>query len=148
MPTFGVVVDALHLDDRLRFLETVEDLAIEAFIPELLCRSGFLTGNGNRLALCLQHLNLAKLRHDLVRRKSLPGHVLSPFQFDTLTSSGSEKAGQVRCRSWSKTACRFTVPLPTAAPIPSNRHSNESGNPASRIIFKCTVTVIHCHRNP
>ena len=35
MQTFGVVVDAPHLDDRLRFLETVEDLAIEAFIPEL-----------------------------------------------------------------------------------------------------------------
>ena len=35
MRTFGVVVDAPHLDDRLRFLETVEDLAIQAFVPVL-----------------------------------------------------------------------------------------------------------------
>ena len=35
MRTFGVVVDAPHLDDRLRFLKTVEDLAVEAFVPEL-----------------------------------------------------------------------------------------------------------------
>ena len=35
MRTFGVVVDAPFLDDHLGFLETVEDLAIEAFIPEL-----------------------------------------------------------------------------------------------------------------
>ena len=34
MWTFGVVVDAPQLYDRLRFLETVEDLAIEAFVPE------------------------------------------------------------------------------------------------------------------
>ena len=32
---FGVVVDAPFIDDHLGFLETVEDLAIEAFIPEL-----------------------------------------------------------------------------------------------------------------
>lgn len=61
----------------------------------LLRRPGFLAGHGNRLALSLQHLNLAKLRHDLLRRKSLPGHLLSPFQCDTLIASGSEKAGQV-----------------------------------------------------
>ena len=35
MRTFGVAVDAPHLDDRLRFLETVEDLAIEALVSEL-----------------------------------------------------------------------------------------------------------------
>ena len=35
MRTFGVVVDAPHLDDCWRFLETVEDLTIEAFVPEL-----------------------------------------------------------------------------------------------------------------
>ena len=35
MRTFGVVVDAPFLDDHLGFLETVADLAIEAFIPEL-----------------------------------------------------------------------------------------------------------------
>jgi ornithine carbamoyltransferase len=28
--------------------------------------------------------------------KSFPGHLLSPFQFNTLISSGSEKAGQVK----------------------------------------------------
>jgi hypothetical protein len=50
----------------------------------LLCRSGFFARKGDRLALCLQHLDLAKLRHDLLRRKSFPGHLLSPFQFNTL----------------------------------------------------------------
>ena len=30
-----IVVDAPLFDDRLGFLEAVEDLAIEAFIPEL-----------------------------------------------------------------------------------------------------------------
>ena len=35
MWAFGVVVDAPFLDDHLGFLETVGDLAIEAFIPEL-----------------------------------------------------------------------------------------------------------------
>ena len=42
-----------------------------------------------------QHLDLAQLRHDLLRRKSLPSHLLSPFQSNTLISPGSEKAGQV-----------------------------------------------------
>ena len=62
---------APFLDDHLRFLKTVEDFAIEALVPEfLLCRSGLFARKGNRLALCLQHLNLAKLRHDLLRHKS------------------------------------------------------------------------------
>jgi hypothetical protein len=93
--SFGVVVDAPILDDRLCLSETVKDLAIEAFVPELLCRPDFLAGHGNRLALSLQYLNLARLRHNLLSSKSLPGHLLSPFQFNTLISSVSEKAGQV-----------------------------------------------------
>ena len=36
MRAFGVVVDTAQLDDRLRFLETVEDLAIEVISPHLL----------------------------------------------------------------------------------------------------------------
>ena len=47
------------------------------------------------LALSLQHLNLAQLRHNLLSQKSLPCHLLSPFQSNTLISAGSEKAGQV-----------------------------------------------------
>ena len=43
-----------------------------------------------------QHFNLKKNRYNLLAHKSFPGHVLSPFQFETLKSSGSEKAGQVR----------------------------------------------------
>ena len=34
MRTFGVVVNAPFLDNQLGFLETVEDFAVEAFIPE------------------------------------------------------------------------------------------------------------------
>ena len=45
MRTFGVIVDAPFLDDHLGFLETVEDLAIEALSPELLGCSGFLTSH-------------------------------------------------------------------------------------------------------
>ena len=41
MQAFGVVVDAQHLDDRLRFLVTVEDLTIEAFVSELAVESFF-----------------------------------------------------------------------------------------------------------
>ena len=100
MRTFGVAMDAAFLDDPLGFFEAVEDLAIEAFIPELLLGcSGFLPSHSNRFALGLQHLNLAKLRYNLLRRKSFSGHLLSPFQFDTLISSGSEKAGQVTIRT-------------------------------------------------
>jgi hypothetical protein len=33
--TFGVVVDAPFLNDYLSFLETVEDFAIQTFVPEL-----------------------------------------------------------------------------------------------------------------
>ena len=43
-----------------------------AFIPlaivTLLCRPGFLAGHSNRLALCLQHLNPAKFRYNLLRQ--------------------------------------------------------------------------------
>ena len=35
MRTFGVIVDAPFLDDHLGFLETVEDFAVQTFIPEL-----------------------------------------------------------------------------------------------------------------
>ena len=35
MRTFGVVVDAPHLNDILSFFESIEQLAIEAFVPEL-----------------------------------------------------------------------------------------------------------------
>jgi hypothetical protein len=52
-------VEAPHLDDHLGLPEAVEDFAIEAFIPELLGRSGFLAGYSNRLSLRLQHFNLA-----------------------------------------------------------------------------------------
>jgi hypothetical protein len=58
----------------------------EAFILELLCRPGFLAGRGNRLALSLQHLNLTKNGHNLLRRKSHPGHLLSLFQSNTLVA--------------------------------------------------------------
>jgi len=77
-------VNAPLLDDHLCFPETVEDFPIEALIPELFRRPGFLAGHGNRLALSLQYLDLAQLRHDLLRRKSFPCHLLSPSQFNTL----------------------------------------------------------------
>ena len=35
MRTFGVVVAALFFDDHLCLLKTVEEFAVEAFIPEL-----------------------------------------------------------------------------------------------------------------
>jgi hypothetical protein len=41
-------------------------------------RPGFLAVHGNRLALSLQHLNLAQLRNDLLRTQSFPGHHPSP----------------------------------------------------------------------
>ena len=34
MRTFGVAVDAIHLNGRLRFHETVKYLATRAFVPE------------------------------------------------------------------------------------------------------------------
>ena len=43
MRTFGVVVDAPHLDDDLRFFEAVEDFTIEAFIPEFALSFRLLT---------------------------------------------------------------------------------------------------------
>jgi len=38
---------------------------------------------GKLLAAAPQNLNLAQLCHDLLRRKSLPALLLSPFQFNT-----------------------------------------------------------------
>ena len=35
MRTFGVIVDAPFLNDYLGFLETVEEFAVDAFVPEL-----------------------------------------------------------------------------------------------------------------
>ena len=70
MRAFGVVLRAPILDAELRFPETVKDLAIQAFIPELLCRPDFLAGLGNRLPPTLQNLNLAKLRNNLLSTKS------------------------------------------------------------------------------
>ena len=89
-------MDAPFPNDHLVPPESVEDFAIQTFIPELLLsRFGFLAGHGNRLALTLQYLDLAQLRLDLLLRKSLACHLLSSFQFNTLISSGSENAGQV-----------------------------------------------------
>ena len=70
MRAFGVVLRAPILDADLSFPETVKDLAIQAFIPELLCRPDFLAGHGNRLPPTLQNLNLAKLRNNLLSTKS------------------------------------------------------------------------------
>jgi hypothetical protein len=86
---------ALKLLQSFGLINTKPTILIAPTIVALLCRSGFLTSQSNRFALGLQYLNLAKLRHDLLRAKSFPGHLLYPFQFDTLISSGSEKAGQV-----------------------------------------------------
>lgn len=39
--------------------------------------------------------DLAQFRDNLLRSKSFPCHLLSPFQIGTLIASGSEKVGQV-----------------------------------------------------
>jgi transposase InsO family protein len=50
----------------------------------------------------LQHLNLAQLRHNLLRRKSLPSHLLSPFQFDNGKIFYTLKEAQVVIKKWRK----------------------------------------------
>jgi hypothetical protein len=92
---FQPAVLSLKLFQPFGLINAKPAILIAPTIVALLCRSSFLASHSNCLALCLQHLNLAKLRYNLLRRKSYPCHLLSPFQFNTLISSGSEKAGQV-----------------------------------------------------
>jgi hypothetical protein len=93
---FGVLARALIPDKDLRFPETVEDFVIQTFIPEI-CST--VPASFQAMAIVLpgpcKTFILAKLRHNLLGSKSFPGHLRSPFQFNTLISSGSEKAGQV-----------------------------------------------------
>jgi len=59
-------VDAPAFDHCLSFLNAVEDFTVQAFVPELLRRSGFLAGRSNAFALSLQDLDLPELRNDLL----------------------------------------------------------------------------------
>jgi hypothetical protein len=69
---------------------------IAATTVALLSRSGFIRGNGNRLALRLQNLDLAKFRYYLLHRKFFLGHLISPIQVDTFTPPHSEKTSLIK----------------------------------------------------
>ena len=95
MRTFDVVVDAPHLDDRLRFFEAVGDFTIEAFIPELALSFWlpYRQRQSSRLVPAAVQSGEASSRS--APPQVFPGHLLSTFQFDALPSSGSEKARHV-----------------------------------------------------
>ena len=57
-------------------------------VVALLERPGFRAGHRDAFAL-------SQLRDNLLSSKSFPGHLVSPSQFNTVISSGPEKAGQV-----------------------------------------------------
>ena len=90
-----VVVDAPFLNDHLGLPEAVEDFAIQTFIPELALSSRLPCRP--RQSSCLVP---AALQSGVASSQPAPHSVSSwpssfSFQFDTLISSGSEKAGQV-----------------------------------------------------
>ena len=63
------------LDDRLRFLETVEDLPVEQFVAKTLLRNpGFPARNLGRFRLAHRNFNLTKQRHNLLRAKPFLGN--------------------------------------------------------------------------
>src|SRR5450631_4144743 len=80
MRSARVVVLSPLLDDDLRFLQAVEDFAVQQLIAKTLQRYARIpAGHRRRFALRHRHFNLAKQRYDLLRAKPLLRHDPSSF---------------------------------------------------------------------
>ena len=85
------------LNDDGRFLQSVEDFSVEAYVAQLLRNSGFSARYRRCLALRHQNFDLTKQHHDLLRTEPLLRHTLVPFQAHPLTKLGPRNPGQVTC---------------------------------------------------
>ena len=92
----GVVVDAPVLDDHLSFLQTVEDLAIQAFVSEF---RSVIPASLQAAAMLLPCPCITSICRSFVTICSAPnlflGIVILLPRLISLIPPGSEKAGQV-----------------------------------------------------